>query len=176
LKALAQDPGDAAALRRRMAAERSAVQRDRLRAALLAIEGGADGAELTREQIARVLGRSRQFVDAWVGRYRRRGLGGLERRKAKGNPPSLTPGQQAAFKARLLAGPTEADGGVCTLRGRDARRILAAEFGVPLKLSAVYDWMHRLNLSCLKPRPVHRKNDPEAAKAFLDRTPLLRRR
>jgi transposase len=172
---MAQDPGDVAELRRRVAAERSAVQRDRLRAALLAIEGDADGAELTREQIARAVGRSRQFVDAWVGRYRRLGLGGLQRRKAKGNPPSLTPDQRAAFKARLLAGPTDADGGVCTLRGRDAQRILASEFGVPLKLSAVYDWMHRLNLSCLKPRPRHRKNDPAAAAAWLGGAPLLPR-
>jgi transposase len=176
LKALAHDPGDVAELGRRVAAERSAVQRDRLRAVLLAIEGDPDedGAELTRERIARTLGRSRQFVDQWVGRYRKLGLGGLERRKARGNPPSLTAEQQAAFKARLLAGPTAADGGVCTLRGRDARRILDEEFGVPLKLSAAYDWMHRLGLACLRPRPRHRKNDPGAAADWLGRAPLLR--
>jgi transposase len=173
LKAQAHDPGDGAELGRRVAAERSAVQRDRLRAALLAIEGDAGGAELTRAQIAQALGRSRQFVDAWVGRYRRLGLAGLARRKAKGNPPSLTPDQQAVFKARLLAGPTAADGGVCTLRGRDAQRILAGEFGVPLKLGAVYGWMHRAGLSCLRPRPRHRKNDPQAAAGWLERAPLL---
>jgi transposase len=173
LKAQARHPSDAAELRRRIALERSAVQRDRLRAVLLAIEGDGDGREMSRERIARTLGRSRQFIDAWVGRYRRLGLQGLERKKAKGNPPSLTPDQQAAFKTRLRAGPTEADGGVCTLRGKDAQRILAAEFGVALKLSAVYDWMHRLGLSCLRPRPRHRKNDPEAMKRWLADAPLL---
>jgi transposase len=182
VKALAHDPGDVAELGRRVAAERSALQRDRLRAVLLAIEGGdgrgaaAAEAELTREQIAKRLGRSRQFVDQWVGRYRALGLAGLARRKARGNPPALTPGQAAAFRARLLAGPTEADGGACTLRGRDAQRILADEFNVPLKLSAVYEWMHRVGLSCLKPRPRHRKNDPAAMAAWLDRAPLLSRR
>jgi transposase len=161
-------------LQRRVAGERSALQRDRLRAALLAIEGDGAGAELTREQIAARLGRSRQFVDQWVGRYRTLGLPGLARRKARGNPPSLTPEQAAAFRARLLAGPIAgADGGVCTLRGRDAQRILAAEFDVPLKLSAVYDWMHRVGLSCLKPRPRHRKNDPAAMAQWLDRAPLF---
>ena len=47
------------------------------------------------------MGRSRQLVDEWVKRYRRQGLAGLEPGKAKGNPPSLTPEQQAAFKAPI---------------------------------------------------------------------------
>ena len=172
--AQAHDPGDADELRRRITSERLAVQRDRLRAALLAIEGDAtDGSELFRAQVAARVGRSRQFVDQWVGRYRRLGLAGLERRKARGNPPALTPAQQAAFKARMLAGPTAADGGVCTLRGRDAQRILAREQGVPLKLSAVYQWMQRLNLSCLTPRPRHRKSDSQAMARWVADAPLL---
>jgi hypothetical protein len=36
------------------------------------------------------------------------------------------------------------------------------EFGVPLKLSAVYDRLLRLGLSCLKPRARYRKNRPSA--------------
>lgn len=162
-------------LRRRISGERLAVQRDRLRAVLLSIEGDPDGAELSREQIAARVGRSRQFVDQWVGRYRRLGLAGLQRRKAKGNPPALTPEQQATFKARMLAGPTDVDGGVCTLRGRDAQRILAEEIKVPLKLTAVYEWMRRLNLSCLAPRPRHRKGDPQAMARWVQDAPLLSR-
>jgi transposase len=177
LKAHAHDPGDVDELRRRIAAERMALPRDRLRAVSLAVEGdaGAGGAELSREQIAARVGRSRQFVDQWVGRYRRLGLGGLARRKARGNPPALTPEQQAAFKARVLAGPTAADRGVCALRGRDAQRILAEEIKVPLKLTAVYEWMRRLNLSCLTPRPRHRKGDPRAMAKWVEGAPLLSR-
>ena len=174
MKASLRDPGDLVELRRRFSEEGSAVQRDRLRAVLLAVEG-LDGRELVREQIAATLGRSRQFVDVWVKRYRQHGLAGLARRKAKGNPPSLTPQQQAAFKARLLAGPTEADGGKCTLRGKDAQRILGQDLGVELKLSAVYDWMHRVGLSCLRPRPRHRKNDPAAMQQWRADAPLLSR-
>lgn len=172
MKAQLWDPDDLNALRRRLASEVVALQRDRTRAVLLAIQG-IDQTELTREQIAQTLGRSRQFVDEWVKRYRQQGLAGIEPRKAKGNPPSLTVEQQAAFKTRLLAGPTDADEGVCTLRGKEAQRILGAEFGVHLKLSAVYNWMHRVNLSCLKPRPRHRKNDPAAMQQWLDDAPLL---
>lgn len=175
MKASLRDPGDVAELRQRLSKADSAVQRDRLRAVLLAVEG-LDGQELMREQIARMLGRSRQFVDEWVKRYRQAGLAGLTRRKAKGNAPSLTPDQQTAFKARLLAGPTEADGGKCTLRGKDAQRILGQELGVELKLSAVYEWMHRVGLSCLRPRPRHRKNDPAAMEKWQADAPLLSRK
>ncbi len=173
------DAEDIERLRQQVRDERKALQRDRYRVVLLAAEGRMDagdgvGGEMTREQIAAAVGRSRQFVDEWVGRYRRGGVEHLRARKQPGNRPSLTPEQQSAFKARLLAGPTaDADGGVCTLRGRDAQRILDAEFGVPLKLSAVYEWMHRIGLSCLKPRPRHRKNDPAAMTDWLERAPFL---
>jgi transposase len=160
-------------LRRLARDERKAVQRDRFRVVLLAARRHAGDAEMTREQIAVAVGRSRQFVDEWVGRYRRGGVDRLHARKQPGNRPSLTPEQQAAFKARLRAGPTDGDGGVCTLRGRDAQRILGAEFGVPLKLTAVYEWMHRVGLSCLKPRPRHRKNDKQAMNDWLERAPFL---
>lgn len=175
MKVQLRDPQDLSELLNRLSNEDSALQRDRLRVVLLAIQG-IDGQELTRPQLAGTLGRSRQFVDEWVKRYRRQGLAGLEPGKAKGNPPSLTPEQQAVFKARLLAGPTESDGGVCTLRGKQAQRILGEEFGVSLKISAVYDWMHRVGLSCLRPRPRHRKNDPPAMEQWLEDAPLLSKR
>jgi transposase len=167
-------PEDVYRLGQWVAAERKAIQRDRYRVVLLAAQP-PDGVELTRDQIAKIVGRSRQFVDEWIGRYRRGGIDHLHARKQPGNKPSLTPEQQEAFKARLLAGPTDADGGVCTLRGKDAQRVLGEEFGVPLKLSTVYEWMHRVGLSCLKPRPRHRKNDADAMKTWLDQAPLLSR-
>jgi transposase len=146
-----------------------------LRAVLLAAEGD-DGVELEGDEIARRVGRSPRFVDQWLARYRAGGLAAVRPGKATGQPPKLAADNRQAFKARILAGPTAADGGVCALRGRDARRILADEFGVAMTLSGVYDLLHRLNLSCLRPRPRHRKNDPAAAAAFLVGAPLLRRR
>lgn len=166
------DPADLLTLRERVRSERNADQRDRLRAVLLAAEG-EDDCELEGDEIAARLGRSPRFVDQWLARYRKGGLAAIRPGKAKGRKAKLPAEKHAAFKARLLGGPTEADAGVCTLRGVEAKRILAQEFGVEMALSGVYELMHRLNLSCLKPRPQHRKNDPAAAAAWLERAPLL---
>jgi len=93
-------------------------------------------------------------------------------KKQTGREPLLPKDQYDAFKERVLAGPTEADG-VCTLRGRDFQRILEQEFGKAMCLSAVYRLLHRLNLSCLKPRPQHRKSDPQAQAKWLEHAPFL---
>ncbi len=62
-----------------------------------------------------------------------------------------------------------ADAGLCTLRGKDAQRILADEFGVNYSLGDAIG----LGLSCLKPRLRHRKNDPEAMRQWVQDAPLL---
>jgi transposase len=164
---------DVSRLRELARVEGGAKQRDRYRAVLMAAEGEG-GVELEGDGIARRLGRSPRFVDQWVGRYRRGGLEALRPRKAGGRAPKLAPEKRQAFESRLLGGATDADGGVCTLRGADARRILKEQFGVEMKLSGVYALMHRLNLACLKPRPRHPKNDAKAAEQWLERAPLLR--
>lgn len=138
-----------------------ARQRDRYRAVLLAMDGHEGDA------IARTLARSPRFVDEWAARYRRGGLAALVPRKQPGRVPVLTPEQEERLRRRLDAGPTEADG-VCTLRGRDVVRILAAEFGVVHTLGGIYDVLRRLGYSSLSPRPRHRKNDAAAMKRFVD--------
>jgi transposase len=133
---------------------------------LLAVEG------LTAPQIAQRVERSRRFVQRGCYAYRDHGLDGLADKPRTGRPPQLDDAQQEAFKRRMLAGPTPADG-VCTLRGVDAQRILEQEFGVNYCLNGVYALMHRLNLSCLKPRPRHRQSDPQTQQRWLDDAPFL---
>lgn len=162
-----RDPADRAKLDDLIRRETNAKQRDRYRVVKLAVEGQET------KQIMQMVGRSRGFVQAWAYAYRDHGLKAVKEEPRPGRPTKLPRDQEEAFKQRLLAGPVEADGGVCTLRGRDAQRILASQFGVQYTLEGVYDLMHRLNLSCLKPRPRHRKNDPQAMKQWLDRAPLL---
>src|SRR5436190_13336506 len=116
-------PEDQTELQRRVAAERNAKQRDRLRAVQLAVQGQE------APRIARMLGRSRRFVQHWAYVYRDKGLEALHAIPQTGQPKKLTAEQEAAFKTRMLAGVTPADQDLCTLRGKDAQRILAQEFG-----------------------------------------------
>jgi len=152
---------------------RETVQRDRLRVVLLAGDGDESGRELFRDQIAWRVGRSRQFVDQWVGRYRSGGLDALVAKKQPGRKPKLTPQQDEQLKARLDAGPRP-DDKVCALRGRDIRRIVEVELGVVYTGAGIYDVLKRLDYSSLKPRPRHRKNDPEKAAEFEQSAPFLR--
>jgi transposase len=166
IEIIAHHDQDLTTLNQRVRSEPDAKARDRARCVLLAIDG------LTAVQIAQRVGRSRRFVQRWCYAYRDGGLEGLQVKSRSGRPPILSPPQQQAFRGRVLAGPTD-DDGVCTLRGRDLQRILAAEFGKPMSLSGVYDLLHRLDLSVLKPRPKHRKADPEVQQRWLDRAPFL---
>lgn len=164
-----REPGDVERLEDRIAAEEKAKQRDRFRIALLAIRGEK------KKDIARLLGVPTSVVEEWAYRYRDHGIEALYPRKQPGREPTLPREKHEEFKARMKAGPREGDG-VCTLRGKDAVRILNEEFKVEYTLNGVYDLLHRLNLSCLTPRPRHEKNDPEAMEAFKRSAPLLSRR
>lgn len=159
-------PGDAAELARLVRTERSARLRDRYRAVLLALQGKQ------APQIVQMLGRSRRSVQDWVYAYRDHGIPGLIPRKGTGRPAKITPEQVQHLRARLEAGPRPEDG-VCTLRGRDIVRILQQEFGVKHTLGSIYGILERLGYSCLKPRPRHEKNDPQAAGQFKRQAPLL---
>jgi transposase len=159
--------GDLERLDGLIAREKNAKQRDRLRAARLALDGKEALA------IAVMLGRSRRFVQEWVYAYRDGGIEAIKPGQSSGRPPKLPREKEQAFKARMLGGVTEADGGVCTLRGVEAMKILEKEFAVRYTLDGVYDLLHRLRLSCLVPRPRHRKNDPQVMQQWLDSAPLL---
>jgi transposase len=159
-------PGDVAELIRRARAESNALQRDRYRAVLLALEGQEAVA------IAVALGRSRRSVQDWVYAYRDGGVDELLPGKSTGRPTKLPRQREAELRARLDAGPRPEDG-VCTLRGKDVVAILEREFGVKYSLDGAYDLLDRLGYSCLTPRPLHEKSDPQAIADFKDHAPFL---
>ena len=162
-----KSPGDRLALMRLVRGERCAEQRDRCRVVLLVLEG------LETRAIQDRVGRSRGFVQRWAYAYRDGGLAALAARPRGGSAPKLPPEKHSVFLERFKAGPIESDDGVCRLGGKDAVRILQAEFGVDYTLTGAYELLHRLGLSCLRPRPRHRKSDPQAQKQWLERAPFL---
>lgn len=131
----------------------------RFRAIFLA-SGGRSAAK-----IAAALGCTPRAVQKWARRYNEGGPDALADRPGRGGKPRLDPAEHDRLRARIEAGPAPEDG-VCAFRNPDVRRILAAEFGVALGEQATYDLLHRLGLSSLMPRPIHRKADPEAQEAF----------
>ncbi len=161
-----RDAADLVWLDNRIARELNAKQRDRYRVVRLALDGQET---LT---IARAVARSRKFVQEWVYRYRDHGREALVPLKQTGRRPKLPAEQHERLKRRLDAGP-RSDDNVCTLRGRDIQRIMQVEFGVVYSQSGVYELLHRLDYSALKPRPKHRKTDEQQQEQFKIDSPLL---
>lgn len=162
-----REAGDLKKLDQLAASTRDAKQAARYRMVVLALKGWET------KDIAEAVGSNRRTVQDWVYRYRDLGFDGLIPGKAPGHRSLLPPEMYQAFYDRMVAGPREGDG-VCTLRARDAQRILREEFKSEYKLKSVYDLLHRLRLSCLKPRPRHEKSDPEKMREFKEESaPLL---
>src|ERR1700729_2399595 len=84
-----KNPADARKLRELVSQTASAKQRDRYRVVRIAGEGLGEQHELHRQQIVSAVGRSRQFVDEWVVRYRTDGMDGIV-------PPATAWGQAQA--------------------------------------------------------------------------------
>jgi transposase len=148
-----------AELKRLERGEKEAHRGKRLRIVILGIEGW------TAPAVAMAVGLSRRICQRWVRRYNESGLAGLADRRGHESRLPLSAEQHEAVCQRLDAGPTEEDE-VCSLRGKDVQRILANEFNLLRSLAGVYHLLHRLGYSCLRPRPRHRKADPEAIETF----------
>jgi transposase len=153
-----------AELRRLERIEKDAERAKRLRIVILGIEGW------TAPAVAMAVGLTRRICQRWVRRYNEDGLTGLDDRRGRQPRLPLTPEQQEQVRRRLDAGPTAQDE-VCSLRGKDVQRILAQEFNLLRSLASVYHLLHRLGYSYLRPRPRHRKADPEKQAAFLRNWP-----
>ncbi len=163
-----KDAGDPLRLAGLVAAALGAKQRDRYRVVLLAGQGLGARAELDREQIAATVGRSRQFVDQWVGRYRTGGVDALVPRRQPGKARRLSDEQEAQLCAMLDAGPGPEEG-LAAYNGPILRERIEERFGKVYSLAGVYKLLHRLAYNDLMPRPRHPGTDPAALEAFKKR-------
>jgi len=160
-----KDADDEACLIERVATTCNAKQRDRYRVVLIAGRGLGERRELEREQIAAVVGRSRQFVDQWVGRYRKGGVAALVPRRQPGAARRLSVDQEAQLCAMLEAGPPPEEG-IAAYNGPILREKIQQRFGKVYSLTGVYKLLHRLGYNDLMPRPRHPDTDPAALEQF----------
>jgi len=163
-----KDAGDPLRLAGLVAATAGAKQRDRYRVVLLAGQGLGDRAELDRQQIALATGRSRQFVDQWVGRCLEGGIVALVPERQPGAARRLTAEQEAQLCAMLDAGPSPEEG-LAAYNGPILRERIEERFGEVYSLAGVYKLLHRLGYNDLMPRPRHPGTDPAAPEAFKKR-------
>jgi transposase len=158
-------PEDADRLRALIAGEQNAKQRDRFRLVLLAGCGLGDQPECHRELIAAAVGRARQFVDQWVGRYRKGGIAALYPHKQPGAPCKLSIQERQELLSWLERGP-EPEENLSAYNGPILREKIHARFGKLYALNGLYDLLHRLGYNDLMPRTTHPDTDPEVLESF----------
>jgi transposase len=163
-----KSPQDAGRLLELTRGTADAKQRDRYRVVLIAGEGLGEQSEVPREQIASSVGRSRQFVDEWVGRYRRSGIEALVPKRQPGAKSKLNGDEQRELCAMLDAGP-DPEEGLAAFNGPIIRQKIQERFGKLMSLSGVYALLHRLGYNDLMPRTTHPDTDPAILEAFKKR-------
>ena len=151
-----------AALRSRARRERNPRTATRMLAIANALEG------LTRAEAARLAGMERQALRDAVIRYNAEGLEGLRDRQKPGRPPTLTDGEQAVLRAKILQRPGPQDG--CREWTLPALcRWIEARFAKRLHPASLSRIVRGLGLSRQKTRPIHPQADPKAQAAFAKR-------
>ena len=132
---------------------------------MLGIANALEG-RLTRAEAARLAGMERQALRDAVTRYNQEGLAGLRDRFKPGRPPTLTDGEQALLRAKILQKPGPQDG--CREWTLPALcRWLAARFNKRLHPASLSRIVRAFDLSRQKTRPMHPQADPKAQAAFV---------
>jgi transposase len=145
-------------------AEKDATRARKLQIVVLAAQGW------TAPAIAMAVGLSRRVVQSHVAAFNELGLKAIDERRGARPKPVLNEEQQTQFVERMEQGPQPEDG-VCSLRGRDFQRILDEEFGQWRCLTSVYNLLHKLGYSYLRPRPRHQLTDAAKQTAFMQSLP-----
>jgi transposase len=150
----------AAELRRVAATSKDAKQSRRL----LSLAAVLDG--MSRTEAARIAGMERQTLRDWVHRFNECGPDGLKDAWSKGNPPRLSPDQQAELAGLIETGPERAVHGVVRWRRTDLQRLISERFGVVYHERTVGKILKQLGFSHISARPRHPAQDGQTVAAF----------
>lgn len=142
-------------------AQSKSEQNPRARVRALALMHVKEGA--SKMEASKAVGLNRGSVIRAVKEVNARGLKGLLDQKRSGRPPILSPDLAQEFEKRFIEAQKVKSGG--RLTGYDAQKILN-EMGVQYKLAAVYNVLHKLNLSWVTSRSAHPQQNLEAQEEF----------
>ena len=152
-------------LRRLAAATKNANQSRRL----LSLAAVLDG--MNRTEAARIGGMDRQTLRDWVHRFNKYGPEGLTDTWSKGNPPRLSPEQQAEWALLVETGPDRAVHGVVRWRRVDLQQLIAERFGVAYHERTVGKLLRQLGFSHISARPRHPAQDERIMTEFKKTSP-----
>ena len=150
----------ASALRRLAARTKDANQSRRL----LSIAAVLDG--MSRADAAQISGMDRQTRRDWVHRFNEHGPDGLKDNWSKGNPPRLSPDQQAELARLVEDGPDRAVHGLVRWRRVDLQGVVAERFGVVYHERTIGKILHKLGFSHISARPRHPAQDERIVAEF----------
>jgi transposase len=129
-----REPGDLFRLEADAHAATDPEQRDRFAVVARAL-GGAKELE-----IVAALGRSRTFVQRWIGAYRKHGIAGLSPKPRGGSRLKVSGAHEAALRQRIVEGLVEPD----RITALELRAMVREVCGVSISLSSTYRLLHRL--------------------------------
>jgi transposase len=152
-------------LRRLAAATKNANQSRRL----LSLAAVVDG--MNRTEAACIGGMDRQTLRDWVHRFNKYGPEGLTDTWSKGNPPRLSPEQQAELAQLVETGPDRAVHGVVRWRRADLQRVIAERYGVSYHERTVGKLLRQLGFSHISARPQHPAQDERIMTEFKKTSP-----
>ena len=149
-----------AALRALAKGRADAAQTHRLLAIALVLEGAS------RAEAARQTGMDRQTLRDWVHRHNEAGPPGLCDRKRDGRPPKLPPTPMTDLRELVVAGPDPDQHTVIRWRCVDWCGEVARRFAVSRPERTIGQWLRKLDLTRLRPRPHPPRKTAEAQTAF----------
>jgi transposase len=151
---------------RRLAAATKNVNQSRR---LLSLAAVLDG--MNRTEAARMGGMDRQTLRDWVHRFNECGPEGLKDTWSKGNPPRLSPEQQAELAHLVETGPDRAVHGVVRWRRVDLQRLIAERYGVTYHERTVGKLLRQWGFSHISARPQHPAQDERIMREFKKTSP-----
>ena len=115
--------------------------------------------------VACIIGVSTATIYNWIVRYRKYGIEGLKN-KPRGHYPSKLSQQQKEIIFKWLKDAVSPDGKPIVWTIGKLQKSVEEVFGVSLSHTPVWKMIRRMGFSLKRPRPRHRKSNPQMEEEF----------